>query len=126
MLNAVFVRLKVEAVVGWRDAGEEPAGAERLNAALIQYLSPWGSDVHGGWRTAAEVEGFVRSRPDIESIHTIRFSVPLGRCGGGRAGAMRADLGIASRHPFRREGGRCRRGRLLNHGSEGPSPDRTP
>jgi hypothetical protein len=75
VLNPVFVRLRVDAVVRWRDAEEEPAVAERLNAALIQYLSPWRAGTsESAWRTVAEVEEFVRAFPDIASIDTIRIS----------------------------------------------------
>jgi hypothetical protein len=75
VLNPVFVRLEVDAVLRWRDSDEGSAAAERLNAALVEYLSPWRSEANGsGSRTAADVEGFVRSRPDIESIDAIRIS----------------------------------------------------
>jgi hypothetical protein len=75
VFNPIFVRLEVEAVLRWRDAEEGSAGAERLNAALLEYLSPWRSEANrSGSRTAADVEGFVRSRPDIESIDAIRIS----------------------------------------------------
>jgi hypothetical protein len=99
VLNATYVRLKVDAVVQWRDTGEA-SSAERLNASLIQYLSPWRSDAHGGVRrTAADVEGFVRSCPDIEFVHAIRFSFLSD--GAGEAEPERCMLTSALRHDIR-------------------------
>ena len=74
VLNPVFVRLKVDARVRWRDAEKASAFAESLNAALIQFLTPWRSDTNSAGRTRADVEGFIRSCPDVESVEKIRIS----------------------------------------------------
>jgi hypothetical protein len=100
VLNPTYVRLKVDAVVQWREAGEAASGAERLNASLIQYLSPWRSDAPGGVRrTAADVEGFVRSCPDIEFVHAIRLSYSSD--GAAEAEPERCMVTSALRHDIR-------------------------
>jgi hypothetical protein len=100
VLNPTYLRLKVDAVVQWRDSVEAASSAEHLNAALIQYLSPWRSDASGGVRrTAAEVEAFVRSCPDVEFVHAIRFSFVPDGAGDGEP--ERCMLTSALRHDIR-------------------------
>jgi hypothetical protein len=100
VLNPTYLRLKVDAVVQWRDGVEAASGAGRLNASLIEYLSPWRSDAHGGVRrTVAEVEGFVRSCPEIELVHATWFSFATD--GAAEAEPERCMLTSALRHDIR-------------------------
>jgi hypothetical protein len=76
VLNPVFVRVKVRAAVRWREGEDPRMSADRLNAELKAYLSPWENDIRGD-RDVSEPDlaEFVQSRSYVEltSAMTIEY-----------------------------------------------------
>jgi hypothetical protein len=73
--NPTYLRLKVVADLIFTDEDTLEANKERLNAELIQYLSPWPAPVLGArpddYYTLNEVAHFVRNRPYVRAILSI-------------------------------------------------------
>jgi hypothetical protein len=72
VVNPVYVRVRVEAEVVFR-AGPEGGDADRLDAELVAYLSPWFYDAaraarEGRYASEADVSEFIQSRPYVESL----------------------------------------------------------
>lgn len=73
VVDPVYVRLKVTAVVQFAGAAESGGSIDRLNDDLVQYLSPWTPDAARGSRgpryyTEDEISDFIQSRPYVATL----------------------------------------------------------
>lgn len=74
--NPVYVRITVSACVQFAD--NDGASIDRLNADLVQYLSPWFDDaaraaLAGDYASEDEISEFIQTRLYVEALMSIRF-----------------------------------------------------
>jgi hypothetical protein len=74
VVNPVYLRLRVSARIQWRADADPHMAALHLNTALVEYLSSW-RDVppHHEYWSETEIQRFVRSQSDVESLASIDF-----------------------------------------------------
>ncbi|HYI38765.1 MAG TPA: hypothetical protein VE053_00430 [Allosphingosinicella sp.] len=72
-----YLRLQVDADLIFTDADSEKANIERLNAELIEFLSPWPPTTlpprPDDYYTLKEVAHFIRHRPYVRAIISLRL-----------------------------------------------------
>jgi hypothetical protein len=83
VLNPIYVRVKVTANIRWREGADPPTSADRLDAELKMYLSPWDNDIRGDRAVSGpEIEEFVQSRSYVELVSALAIAYdpaePLG------------------------------------------------
>ena len=74
--NPVYVRITVNACVQFAD--NDGASIDRLDADLVQYLSPWFDDAAraakaGDYASEDEISEFIQTRSYVDALITIRF-----------------------------------------------------
>jgi hypothetical protein len=75
VLNPVFVRVKVTAALRWREGEDPRVAADRLNAELKAYLSPWENDIRGDRGVSEpELAEFVQSRSYVELTSAVAIA----------------------------------------------------
>ncbi len=87
--NPPYARLTVCAHVLFRDDDAEQACISRLNEELIEYLSPWPPTTLGRRRTddyytKQEVTHFVRHRPYVRGVLSLKLTADVGNWSAGR------------------------------------------
>ena len=79
VVNPQYVRIQVTATVTFRNDDDPGADIAKLNADLVQYLSPWYDDAaraakEGHYATEDEISEFVQTRPYAAALESIAFS----------------------------------------------------
>ncbi len=81
VLNPIYVRTAVTAMVRWRDGEDPRISAGRLSDEIKAYLSPWGTDVRGGRGVSEpELAEFVQSRGYVELVTAIEIEHDQAEC----------------------------------------------
>ena len=79
VVNPIYVRVKVNAVVQFTRDSDPGANVKRLNDDLVSYLSPWYYDAEraakqGRYAVEDEIADFIEMRPYVEALDCIDLS----------------------------------------------------
>jgi hypothetical protein len=80
VVNPVYVRIEVTAIVQFQAASDAGAYIKLLNDELVQYLSPWFYDAAraargGRYISEADISEFIQTRPYVETLVSITTSL---------------------------------------------------